>query len=113
MKGFVVMFVVLLVGCTRPPVVTLDDARNQFEQSAAAYRTCMNAIGGDHSCVPEQLIMETDQKAYADAMSSGLSNQSRWLPLRQNPPGQRHFANVCFWHKADIRGTATFCLLLE
>ena len=77
MKGFVVMFVVLLVGCTRPPVVTLDDARNQFEQSAAAYRTCMNAIGGDHTCVPERLIMEADQKAYTDAMSSGLSNQSR------------------------------------
>ena len=76
-QGFALMFVVLLVGCTRPPVVTLDDARNQFEQSAAAYRTCMNAIGGDHTCVPEQLIMETDQKAYADAMSSGLSNQSR------------------------------------
>jgi hypothetical protein len=36
----------------------------------------MNAIGGDHTCIPEQLIMEADQKAYADAMSSGLSNQS-------------------------------------
>ena len=77
MKGFVVLFVVLLAACTRSAVVTLDDARNRFEQSAAAYRTCMNAIGGDHTCMPEQLIMEADQKAYADAMSSGLSNQSR------------------------------------
>jgi hypothetical protein len=77
MKGFVVMFVMLLVGCTRPPVGTLNDARDQFEQSAAAYRACMNAIVGDHTCIPEQLIMEANQKAYADAMSSGLSNQSR------------------------------------
>ena len=77
MKGFIVMIVVLLVGCTRSPVVTLDDARNQFEQSATVYRTCMEAIGGDHTCIPEQLIMEADQKAYADAMSRGLSNQSR------------------------------------
>jgi len=29
------------------------------------------------TCVPERLIMEADQKAYTDAMSSGLSNQSR------------------------------------
>jgi hypothetical protein len=36
----------------------------------------MNAIGGDHTCVPERLIMEANQKAYADAMNSGLDNQS-------------------------------------
>ena len=77
MKGLVVMIVMLLVGCTRSPVVTLDDARKQSEQSTTVYRTCMEAIGGDHTCIPEQLIMETDQKAYADAMSRGLSNQSR------------------------------------
>ena len=77
MKGFVVIFLVLLAGCTRPPVVNLDDARKQFDQSVAAYRACMNAIGGDHTCVPEQLIMEADQKAYANAMSGGLRDQSR------------------------------------
>ena len=77
MKGFIVMLVVLLVGCTRPAVVTLDAARNQFEQSASAYRACMNAVGGDHTCIPEQLIMEANQKAYADAMSRGLSDQNR------------------------------------
>jgi hypothetical protein len=77
MKGFVLMISVLLIGCTQSPVITLDDARNQFEKSSAVYRTCMNAIDGDHTCVPERLIMEADQKAYTDAMSSGLSNQSR------------------------------------
>jgi hypothetical protein len=77
MKGFSVLVVVLLVGCTRPSIVSLDDTRNKFEQSAAAYQTCMNAIGGDHTCVPERLIMEANQKAYADAMNSGLNNQSR------------------------------------
>ena len=77
MMGFVFMLVVLLVGCTRPSVATLDDARSRFEQSAEVYRECMNAIGGDHTCVPEQLIMEADQKAYAEAMSTGLRDQSR------------------------------------
>jgi hypothetical protein len=74
MKGFVVIFVALLVGCARPPVVTLDEARSRFEQSAETYRACMNAVVGDHTCVPEQLIMEADQQAYADAMRRGLSN---------------------------------------
>jgi hypothetical protein len=76
-QGFALMFVVLLVGCTRSSVVTLDAARDHFEKSAVAYRACMNAIGGDHTCIPEQLIMEADQKAYADAMSTGLPTQSR------------------------------------
>jgi len=75
------MISVLLVGCTPRPVVTLDDARNQFEQSLEDYRTCMNANGGDHTCRAERLTMEANQKAYAGAMSSGLStnvvNQSR------------------------------------
>jgi hypothetical protein len=73
MKDFVLMISVLLVGCTPSPVVTLDDARNQLEQSLTDYRTCMNANGGDHTCRAEQLTMEANQKAYADAMSSGLS----------------------------------------
>jgi hypothetical protein len=46
----------------------------------------IHAWRGIDTCILEQLIMEADQKAYADAMSNGLSNQSRWFPLRQNPP---------------------------
>jgi hypothetical protein len=76
-KRFVLMISVSLVGCTRSPVVTLDDARNRFEQSSAVYQTCMNAIGGDHTCISERLIMEADQKAYTEAMSGGLGNQNR------------------------------------
>jgi hypothetical protein len=33
---------------------------------------------GIDTCILEQLIMEADQKAYADAMSNGLSNQSHF-----------------------------------
>ena len=77
MQGFIAMFAVLLVGCTRPPVAALDDARSRFEQSAEFYRTCMNAVGGDHTCLPERQIMEADQKAYASAMSSGLRDERR------------------------------------
>jgi hypothetical protein len=83
MKGFILMISVLLIGCTPSPVFTLDDARNKFEKSSAVYRTCMNAIGGDHTCVSERLIMEADQKAYTDAMSIGLSNKSHAIA----PPG--------------------------
>ena len=71
MKRFIVTLGVLLVGCMRPPVATLDDARNRFEQSAEVYRACMNAVGGDHTCLPERQLIETDQKAYAYAMRSG------------------------------------------
>ncbi len=37
----------------------------------------MNAVGGDHTCLPERQIMEADQKAYAYAMSSGFRDQGR------------------------------------
>jgi hypothetical protein len=77
MKRFIVMPVVLLAGCTRPSIATLDDARSRFAQSAEVYRTCMNAVGGDHTCLPERQIMEADQKAYAYAMSSGFRDQGR------------------------------------
>lgn len=70
MKGVVVMISMLLVGCTPPG--GLDDVRNRFEESSAAYRRCMNTVDGDHTCEPQRLIMEADQKAYTEAMSSGL-----------------------------------------
>jgi hypothetical protein len=70
MKGVVVMISMLLVGCTPPR--GLDDVRNRFEESSAAYRRCMNTVDGDHTCEPQRLIMEADQKAYTEAMSSGL-----------------------------------------
>jgi hypothetical protein len=70
MKGVVVMIPMLLVGCTPPR--GLDDVRNRFEESSAAYRRCMNTVDGDHTCEPQRLIMEADQKAYTEAMSSGL-----------------------------------------
>jgi hypothetical protein len=72
MMGVVVMISMLLVGCTPQRGVTLDDARNRFEGSSAAYQKCMSTVDGDHICEPQRLIMEADQKAYSEAMSSGL-----------------------------------------
>ena len=72
MIGVIVMIALLLVGCTSQHGVTLDDARNRLEDSSAAYQKCMSTVDGDHTCEPQRLIMEADQKAYSEAMSSGL-----------------------------------------
>jgi hypothetical protein len=72
MMGVVVMISMLLVGCAPQRDVTLDDARNRFERSSAGYQKCMSTVEGDHTCEPQRLIMEADQKAYSEAMSSGL-----------------------------------------
>jgi hypothetical protein len=71
MKALVLILAVLLVGCASPPVVTLDEARDQYYRSLAIYRTCV-ANGNDDRCRPERLTMEANQRAYADAMSSGM-----------------------------------------
>ena len=64
------MFVVCSLVVRGRRLVALDNASSRQD------RTCMNVVGGDHTCLPERQIMEADQKAYANAMSSGLRDQS-------------------------------------
>jgi hypothetical protein len=69
MKGVVVMISMLLVGCTPPR--GLDDVRNRFEESSAAYRRCMNTVDGDHTCEPQRRFALVAAASKSTARKSG------------------------------------------
>jgi hypothetical protein len=72
--GFVAFVGVLLGGCgSHPP--SLDGARSEFLAALADYQACESATSGEiaNNCEPKRLIAENAERAYRDAMSSGVS----------------------------------------
>ena len=68
----------LLASCGSHPT-SLDDARNHFLDARADYQACMNSATGEGitNCEPKRLIVEDAERAYKNAMSSGVSGSPR------------------------------------
>ena len=71
------VFVVLLCSCSRP--VSLDGAREHFIQARADYDDCVTRSSGEsiNRCESARAVAEAAERAYTDAMSSGVSTTSR------------------------------------
>jgi hypothetical protein len=79
MRNLAFVFIALLVGSCESHTTSLDGARNQFLEARADYQACMNATSGEaiNNCEPKRLVAEGAERAYKDAMSSGVSGSPR------------------------------------
>jgi len=79
MQNGVFVFVALLLGSCESHTTSLDAARTQFLEAIADYQACMNATSGEaiKNCEPKRLLAEAAERAYKDAMSSGVSGGPR------------------------------------
>jgi len=76
-KANLAFVVLLLCGCSR--TVSLDGARDHFIQARTAYDDCVTRSSGEaiNRCESERAVAEEAERAYKDAMSSGISTTSR------------------------------------
>jgi hypothetical protein len=79
MRNGVFVFAALILASCGSHTTSLDDARNQFLEARADYQTCMNSATGEGitNCEPKRLIVEEAERAYKNAMSSGVSGSPR------------------------------------
>jgi hypothetical protein len=76
MRSGVFVFVAVLLGGCGTQANSLGSARTHFLEAQADYQACMNAANAEaiNQCEPKRLAATAAQQAYADAMSSGVSN---------------------------------------
>jgi len=79
MRNGAFVFAALLLASCGSHTTSLDDARNQFLEARADYQACMNSATGEGmtNCEPKRLIVEDAERAYKNAMSSGVSGSPR------------------------------------
>jgi hypothetical protein len=79
MRNRALVFVALLLGSCQSNTTSLDNARSQFLEAVEDYQACMNATSGEviNTCEPKRLLAEAAERAYKDAMSSGVSGSPR------------------------------------
>jgi len=76
-KASLVFVVLLLCSCSR--TVSLDAAREHFIQARTDYDDCVTRSSGEamNRCESARAVAEAAERAYTDAMSSGVSTASR------------------------------------
>jgi hypothetical protein len=74
MRNAAFVFVALLLGNCTSHMTSLDGARSQFLDAMEDYQACMSASSGEvaNTCEPKRLIAVAAERAYKDAMSSGM-----------------------------------------
>jgi hypothetical protein len=73
MRGGTFGFIALVLGgCTSP--ASLDSARQQLLEARSDYQECVNRSSADvaNNCEAKRVTVEGAERAYKDAMSSGL-----------------------------------------
>ena len=79
MRNGAFVFAALLLASCGSHTTSLDDARNQFLEARTDYQAWMNSATGEGitNCEPKRLIVEEAERAYKNAMSSGVSGSPR------------------------------------
>jgi hypothetical protein len=79
MRNGAFVFFALLLGSCGSHTTSLDGARSQFLEAIEDYQACANATSGEvnNNCEPKRLVAEAAERAYKDAMSSGVSGSPR------------------------------------
>ena len=76
-KASLAFVVLLLCSCSR--AVSLDGAREHFIQARTDYDDCAARSSGEavNRCESERAVAEAAERAYKDAMSSGVGTTGR------------------------------------
>jgi len=74
MRNKALVFVAVLLGACSSQTASLDNARNQLVQTRTDYQDRMNAGSGEvtNQCEPKLAAADNAERAYKEAMSSGL-----------------------------------------
>jgi hypothetical protein len=74
MRNKALVFVAVLLGACSSQTASLDNARNQLVQTRTDYRDRMNAGSGEgtNQCEAKLAAADNAERAYKEAMSSGL-----------------------------------------
>lgn len=74
MRNKTPVFVAVLLGACSSQTASLDNARNQLVQTRTDYQDCMNGGSGEvtNQCEAKLIAADNAERAYKEAMSSGL-----------------------------------------
>jgi len=74
MRNKALVFVAVLLGACSSQTASLDNARNQLVQTRTDYQDCVNGGSGEvtNQCEAKRVAADNAERAYREAMSSGL-----------------------------------------
>jgi hypothetical protein len=74
MRGGTFVFIALALGGCTSQTASLDSARQQLLEARTDYQECVNGSSADvtNNCEAKRVTVEGAERAYRDAMSSGL-----------------------------------------